>query len=35
MIEIYDQPNDQAFSNILEAVQYNTALAITGALRGT
>ena len=32
---IYDQPNNQAFSNKLEAVQYNVALAITGAIRGT
>ena len=32
---IYDQPNNQAFSNKLEAVQYNAALAITGAIRGT
>ena len=32
---IYGQPNDQAFSNKLEAVEYNAALAITGAIRGT
>ena len=32
---IYDQPNNQAFSNKLEAVQYNAALAITGVIRGT
>ena len=32
---IYDQPNNQAFSNKLEIVQYNSALAITGAIRGT
>ena len=32
---IYDQPNNQAFSNKLEAAQYNAALAITGAIRGT
>ena len=32
---IYDQPNNQAFSNKLEAVQYNAASAITGAIRGT
>ena len=32
---IYDQPNNQAFSNKLKAVQYNAALAITGAIRGT
>ena len=29
---IYDQPNNQPFSNKLEAAQYNTALAITGAI---
>ena len=32
---IYDQPNNQAFSNKLEAVQYNAALAIIGVIRGT
>ena len=32
---IYDQLNNQAFSNKLEAVQYNAALAITGVIRGT
>ena len=32
---IYNQPNNQAFSNKLKAVQYNAALAITGAIRGT
>ena len=32
---IYDQPNNQVFSNKLEAVQYNAALAITGVIRGT
>ena len=32
---IYDQPNNQAFSKKLEAVQYNAALAITGAIQGT
>ena len=31
---IYDQPNNQTFSNKLEAVQSNAALAITGAIRG-
>ena len=31
---IYDQPNNQDFSNKLEVVQYNAALAITGAIRG-
>ena len=32
---VFDQPNNWAFSNKLEAVQYNAALAITGAIRGT
>ena len=33
---IYDQSNNQAFSsNKIEAVQYNAALAITGAIRST
>ena len=32
---IYDQPNNQAFSNKLEPVQYNAALAINGAILGT
>ena len=32
---IYDQPNTEAFSNKLGAVQYNAALAITGAIRST
>ena len=35
VISIYDQPNNQAFSNKLEAVQYNAVLAITRAIRGT
>ena len=29
---IYDQPLNESFSNNLETVQYNTALAITGAI---
>ena len=32
---IYDQPNNAAFSNKLESIQYNAALGITGAVRGT
>ena len=33
---IYDQPNfNEVFNNKLEVVQYNVALAITGAIRGT
>ena len=32
---IYDQPNNKSFCNKIERVQYNAALAITGAIRGT
>ena len=32
---VYDQPSNDAFSNKLETVQYNAALAITGAIKGT
>ena len=32
---VYDQPSNNAFSNKLEIVQYNTALAITRAIKGT
>ena len=32
---IYDQPNNFSLSNKIESVQYNAALAITGAIRGT
>ena len=32
---IYDQQNNQAFSNKLEVVRYNAALGITGAIRDT
>ena len=32
---IYDQPNNSHLSDKIESVQYNTALAITGAIRGT
>ena len=31
---IYDQPNLSSLANKIESVQYNTALAITGAIRG-
>ena len=31
----YDQPNNQSFSNKIEVVQYNAALAITIAIKGT
>ena len=32
---MYDQPNNDSFKNKLEKIQYNTALAITGAIWGT
>ena len=32
---IYDQPSIATFSDRLETIQYNSALAITGAVRGT
>ena len=32
---IYDQPFNELFTETVEAVQYNSALAITGAIRGT
>ena len=32
---IYDQPNNSSFCNIIENVQYNAALTITGAIKGT
>ena len=32
---IYDQPNNESFCNLIENVQYNEALAITGAIKGT
>ena len=32
---IYDQPQNNAFSNKIQSVQYNAALAITGAIRGS
>ena len=32
---VYDQPSNDVFSNKLETVQYNVALAITGAIKGT
>ena len=31
---IYDQPNNDSFCDIIERVQYNAALAITGAIKG-
>ena len=32
---IYDQPNNEMFNKKKERIQYNTALAITGAIKGT
>ena len=32
---IYDQPYNSSFTDRIESVQYNAALAITGAVRGT
>ena len=32
---IYDNPGNEAFCNKIESVQYNAALAITRAIRGT
>ena len=32
---IYDQPNNESFSSKIKRIQYNAALAITGARRGT
>ena len=32
---VYDQSSNNAFSNKLEIVQYNAALAITRAIKGT
>ena len=31
----YDQPNNQSFSNKIEVVQYDAALAVTNAIKGT
>ena len=35
MLYIYDQPNNDSFCNKMESVQYNAALAITGAIKGS
>ena len=32
---IYDQPNNDSFCNMIERVQYNAALTITGVIKGT
>ena len=31
----HDQPNNESFCNLIEKVQYNAVLAITGAIKGT
>ena len=31
----YDQPNNESFCSKIERMQYNVALGITGAIRGT
>ena len=32
---IYDQPNNESFTQKIERIQYNAALTITGAIKGT
>ena len=32
---IYDQPNNESFTQKIERIQYNAALAITGVIKGT
>ena len=32
---VYDQPNNDIFCQIIEIMQYNAALAVTGAIKGT
>ena len=32
---IYDQPNNESFCTKIECIQYNAALAISGATKGT
>ena len=32
---IYDQPNNESLNQKIERIQYNTALANTGAIKGT
>ena len=32
---IYDQPNKESLNQKIERIQYNAALAITGAIKGT
>ena len=35
VIYIYDQPNNDSFSDKIEQLQYKACLAITGAIQGT
>ena len=35
MYILYDQPNNKSVSQKIETVQYNAALTITGAIKGT
>ena len=32
---VYDQPNNSSLSEKIESLQYNAALAITGAIKGS
>ena len=32
---IYDQPNNESFSQQIESVQHNVSFAVTGAIKGT
>ena len=32
---VYNQPNNESFSQQIESVQYNPSLTITGAIKGT
>ena len=32
---IYDQPNNESFTQKIERIQYNAALGITGVIKGT
>ena len=32
---IYDKPHNEKFTDTLESIQYNAALAVTGAIKGT
>ena len=32
---MYDKPSNESFFNLIERVQYNAALAVTGTIKGT